>query len=563
MSGPTTLSGQVLSATTWNALLLPARFLVALVASVVYYRMLSLEQVGLLFLITSLAATLGFNADLGIERTLPRFLLEVEQRSGRDGVGLLIRRVIRAKLLILAVFVLALYALQGPLGRYVASRERSAAAALDARAATLGTDPEAAEEAARLRSQSQAKLRLADQIERQAPLFVSVVAALLFFGALYDVYMKVLTAYFKQRAWNVIGIVVTLLQPVLVTAFILAGWSVAGVLLAIALTPAVAVLLAWAQARRAIAELPRAVEGTRLVPGLRGRFARYAGVSYLVQLTTWLSDVEVVVFLAAALLGLEQVAVLGFACKFARDSVNYLWTPFTGVTTPVLTRVHQRGDRGALREAHASLTRMVWLLLLPAGAGLLLMSPWLVGVLYPKYAAGRALILVFLVATLTEALLSVSQATLMVTERYAPLLLSRLIAVSGLPLAYVLLPGLGAMGVALGIGLARLGAALLTFALARRALGLTLPGRFSVRVALASAFFVAMLAPPLLILEQAPLLRGPLATLRALLPLLGIALLGTALYWLALRWLGGLEDSDRRRLVELRVPLAGVLGRYL
>ena len=66
MSGPTTLSGQVLSATTWNALLLPARF-------------------------------------------------EAEQRSGRDGVGLLIRRVIRAKLLILGVFALALYALPGPL----------------------------------------------------------------------------------------------------------------------------------------------------------------------------------------------------------------------------------------------------------------------------------------------------------------------------------------------------------------------------------------------------------------------------------------------------------------
>jgi O-antigen/teichoic acid export membrane protein len=563
MSGPTTLSGQVLSATTWNALLLPARFLVALVASVVYYRMLSLEQVGLLFLITSLAATLGFNADLGIERTLPRFLLEVEQRSGRDGVGLLIRRVIRAKLLILAVFVLALFALQGPLSRYVAARERSAAATLDARATTLDADPDTAEDAARLRDQSAAKLRLADQIERQAPLFMSVVAAMLFFGALYDVYMKVLTAYFKQRAWNVIGIVVTLLQPVLVTTFILAGWSVAGVLLAIGLTPAVAVLLAWAQAHRAIAELPHAPAGTRLVPGLRARFARYAGVSYLVQLTTWLSDVEVVVFLAAALLGLEQVALLGFAYKFARDSVNYLWTPFTGVTTPVLARVHQRNDVGALREAHASLTRMVWLLLFPAGAGLLLMSPWLVGVLYPKYAAGRSLILVFLVATLTEALLSVSQATLMVTERYAPLLLSRLFAVSGLPLAFLLLPRLGATGVALGIGLARLAAALLSFALARRALGLTLPVGFSVRVALASAFFVAILTPLLLTLEPAPLLRGTLATLRTLLPLLGLAGLGALLYWLALRWLGGLDESDRRRLDELRVPLAGVLGRYL
>lgn len=562
MSGdPKTLSGQVVSATTWNALLLPARFAVALVASVVYYRMLSLEQVGLLFLITSLAATLGFNADLGIERTLPRFLLEVERQSGRDGVRLLVRRVIRAKLLILVFLVLALAALQRPLCGYLATRERAAAAALDARAAAA--DQATAEDSARLRSQSLAKLALAAQVERQGPLFVAVVAALLVFGALYDVYMKVLTAYLKQRAWNVISIVVTLLQPVLVTAFILMGWSVSGVLLAIAITPALAVLLAWAQAHRVTAELPREAATTRLAPGLRRRFVRYAGVSYLVQLTTWLSDVELVVFLAAALLGLEQVALLGFAYKFARDSVNYLWTPFSGVTTPVLTRVQQRGDPAALREAHASLTRMVWLLLFPAGSGLLLLSPWLVAVLYPKYAAGDRLILVFLVATLTEALLSVSQATLMVTERYAPLLASRLIAISSLPLAYLLLPDFGATGVALGIGLARLSAAVLTFALARRALGLSLPGAFCARVVLASTFFAAILTPLLLSLQRAPVLRDPLGTLRSLLPLLGIAALGAALYWLGLRLLGGLDETDRRRLVELRVPLAGALRRYL
>jgi len=166
MSGhPKTLSGQVLSATAWNALLLPARFLVALVASVVYYRVLSLEQVGLLFLITSLAATLGFNADLGIERALPRFLPEVEQRSGRDGVRTLIRRVIRAKLLIVGVFALALTAFQRPLCGFVATTERAAAAALDARAASASSDPAAAAEAAGLRSQSQAKQRLAEQIE--------------------------------------------------------------------------------------------------------------------------------------------------------------------------------------------------------------------------------------------------------------------------------------------------------------------------------------------------------------------------------------------------------------
>src|SRR5262245_38892289 len=149
MSGePKTLSGHVASATAWNTLLLPVRFLVALVASVVYYRLLSLEQVGLLFLITSLAATLGLNADLGMERTLPRFPPEVERRHGREGVQRLVRRVIQVKLLILVVIAIGLALLQQPLTSWLAGKERASAVALAGRAEAVRPAPHAAEEVA-------------------------------------------------------------------------------------------------------------------------------------------------------------------------------------------------------------------------------------------------------------------------------------------------------------------------------------------------------------------------------------------------------------------------------
>src|SRR5262245_37862570 len=119
-----TLSGQLLAATAWNALLLPVRVLVALAASVVYYRLLSLEQVGLLFLVTSLAATLGIHADLGMEKALPRFLPEVEHQAGRRGVRRLLWQVIGLKLLILVPLMLGLLALDGPLRGLLAGRER-------------------------------------------------------------------------------------------------------------------------------------------------------------------------------------------------------------------------------------------------------------------------------------------------------------------------------------------------------------------------------------------------------------------------------------------------------
>lgn len=560
---PATLSQQVLAATAWNTLMLPARFSVALVASVVYYRALSLEQVGLLFLITSLAATLGLHADLGIEKTLPRFLPEVEHIHGREGVRRLIRQVIRFKLLILVLFVLLLLGLQQPLSRALAQRERAQAAELAARAESSHAAGAALGETATLRAQADAKAEIAAQIEGRGLLVVAVLGALLVCGALYDVHMKVLTAYFRQRAWNLISVIVTLLQPLLVTAFILAGWGVGGVLLALVITPALAVALASAQARRVTGELPAAADTTGPQGSLRARFARYASVSYLSQLATWLTDVEFVVFLAAAWMGLEQVAVLGFAYKFARDFLNYVATPLAGLTTPLLTRVRQRQDPSALREAHASLTRLIWLLVLPAAIGLSLLAERLIATLYPKYLAGAGLVLVFVAGSFGDMLLQVPQQVLMVVERYRAVVLSQLVALLSLPLAALLQPRHGVLGIAIAVTLARLAARVVTLVYAARRLGLRLPLDFGWRVGAASAAFTLVLLPLLRALPPRAAPRAPLELLSGLLPLLGLAALGVVVYLLVLRLLGGLAEADRRRVLELPIPFRATLARLL
>jgi O-antigen/teichoic acid export membrane protein len=82
-----TLTQRVFSAAAWNTLLFPARFVVGLVASVLLFNYLSLTEFGILTLLTGLAATIGVYADLGIERSLPRFLPEIESQSGRRGVA--------------------------------------------------------------------------------------------------------------------------------------------------------------------------------------------------------------------------------------------------------------------------------------------------------------------------------------------------------------------------------------------------------------------------------------------------------------------------------------------
>lgn len=553
-----TLSEQVVSATFWNALLLPARFVVGLLASVIYYERLSREQVGLVFLLTSLASTLGLYADLGLERSLPRFLPEVEERAGRAGVRALLRRVLGLKVAVLALVLVALALLARPLVTHLAERERGEATRLQEQA----RQAERTGEHGGGLAEAVAKRALADEVEHRGVLLLGAVGLLVVLGAFFDVHMQFLTAYFRQRSWNLISLVNTLLQPVLVTTFVLLGFGVPGVVLGLVLTPACALVLAIAQARRVEAALPDVPGSLKIPDDLKTRFAGYSGMTYLHQITTWLYDLDVIVLLSAATLGLRDTALLGFAYKFARDTLGYVWTPLTGVMTPLLSRVKTRDDAGALQDAQASLSRIVWLLLVPSLAGMLLLSPRLLPVLYPKYTEAVPLVALFLVFAFAESMLSVPQNVLMVCERYKPVVISRLLAAACIPLVALLLPAYGLFGVALAVGIARIVARLYTVAAGARLLGLRLPWAFGAKVGLSSAAMSAVLFALLKLLPSTGPVSGTGRVL-ALLPLMGFALLGAASFLIALSTLAGLEEQDRRRLERLRFPGKQALLRFL
>jgi O-antigen/teichoic acid export membrane protein len=554
------LSRHVFGATLWNALLLLPRLLVGALASVVYYQYLSKEEVAVVFLLTSLATTIGLYADLGIERSLPRFLPEVEHHEGRTGVVRFMRRVMGLKLLVLLLPLAGLVAFAGPLARYLSAEQRKEAARLEARVAETGRDEG---DVASHERQAAADRDLAAELERKGPLFLGAVAGLLVFGALFDVYMQFLTAYFRQRAWNLITLATTLLQPLLVTAFIVRGWGIGGVLLGLVLTPLLSVLLARRQVRSVRKELPSEAAASRPDPELRRRFVRFAAVTYLMNVTTWLYDIQFVVFVSAATLTLREVALLGFAFKFAKDFLGYVWTPLNGVITPLLTRIKARSSEAALADGHASLVRLVWLLLVPAGTGLALLTPGIIDVLYPKYGAAAGLAIAFIAFTFAESLLSVPQNVLMVYDHYRAVLASRLLALLTIPLVVVLLPRYGLLGVAVAVGVVRVGSRLVTVVALRRILGLRPPWAFGLRVVLATAVFTAVIA---VLMARWPVDAAGVGTrerLLALLPLAGYALLGAALFVLALRLLGGLQEDERRRLLALPLPAKGLIARLI
>ncbi len=551
------LSQQFLSATFWNTALFPARLLFGLVASVLYYQMLSLDQVGVLFLLTSLATTIGLYADLGIERTLPRFLPEAERQSGREGVLGLMRQVIRIKLCVLLALVAALAILSRPILQALLSREQAKVATIEAR---LSAGVRDASQAASLERELDAKKAVCSEIEAHGHLFLAAIGVLLLLGALFDVYMQFLTAYLKQRSWNLITLASTLLQPILVTAFIVAGWGISGVLVGLVLTPLVTLLLAARQVSRASRDLaPVAARGSEL-PALGPRFARFAAVNYLMQVTTWTYDLQSVIFVSAATLSLEEVAVVGFAYKFAKDLLGYVWTPLTGIIVPVLSRVHTRKDPVALREAHSSLTRIIWLLEVPAAVALLVLVPRVLTVFYPRYEGAAHLVQLLIVFVFADSLAAVPYNVLMVTEQYRPVIAAQLVAFAAIPLALVLLPRQGLLGLAIAVGLARVASRAVTFVAGVTRLGLDFPIRFGSRVVAASAGMGACLLIALRALDSPLSAHGRGV---ALLLLASISALGVLVFVLALKALGGIHDEERRRLAALPIPFRALVLRVL
>lgn len=554
------LSERVASAAAWNALLFPARLLVGLVANVLLFNALTPAEYGVLALLTGLAATIGLYADPGIERALPRFVPEVERNHGRAGLGRFMRGIVGVKLALVALCLLALALAHQPIIGLVLQREQQHLAALETQAAAAHDAAEQASIAGEIARQR----GLVDLIAARGTWFLAAVGVLVLFGALYDVAMQFLTAYFKQRAWNLITIVVTLLQPVLIIALLVPGWGLSGVLLGLCLTPVVALLLATQQARRAAAAVPPAttpVSGDRtLLP----RFARFAGMSWLVQLSGWCYDVQFLTFVLFGLgMRLEQVAVLAFAYKFAKDYLGYAYMPFSGVVTPLLARIRGRDDPAALGDATAALTRLFGLMLFPAGMALAVLTPRLLALLYPAYTETVTLIAILIAGTFLESLLSIPHNVLMVYERYRPVLVSRALALVSVPLLIALVPGFGLIGAAIAVAAARVVSRLATVVALRQVLGVNLPWSALARSAGAS---LLMAVPLALVAQFWPLPPSAAGLDGKLLAAASLALLGAlalAGYLLALRGLGGIDPADRARFLGLRLPLKAWIARVL
>lgn len=518
---PKGLAQRASGAMFWNAAFLPVKTIVALAVSVVVVRVLHLENYAMLTVVTSLLSTLGTYSDFGIIRALPRFIPEVEVSQGHHAVRQLILVVVGIKTGIYVILIAVINVWS------------------DYFIALFGLG-------------SQGRLLL---------IFISI---LMMLGSFSDVTIQLLYTYFKQKITNILDLLNSLVNPVLTIAFVLAGWKVVGVLLALTITTVIAVALSSYRAFVALREerhTPRVAKPVDL-RDLGKRFMSFSMLTYFMNISVYFYDLPFVILVLNANHDLVGVAMMALAFKLARQMLQMLVVPLTGVQTPLFARVYAEKREDALRTAYTTVTKFLIVSLIPAGVGLAIMSRNVLQLLYLQRHSQAvltmsslgettvvAIILIFFL--FGESVISVPLNILMVYEEYKAVIATRAVAFLAIPLLLTLSPMYGVIGAALAIGGARFLSRLLSMIYLTFSLKLPFPTAFFARVVACTLVFAAVLAPLSLKLGV-----GYVSTV-------GLILLGILIFAGMFKLLGGFDAADKERIVNLKVPMGRLIVRFL
>ncbi len=540
-AGGGSLTHQVSRAVAWNTLLAPLKTVCELGANIIILNVLPLPHVGLLRLVSSAAASLGIWVDVGIDRSIPRFIPEVEQQQGRRAVGRFLKAIFGIKVLLLLVFSILFLLLSSRFTGYLLGQVQKLPPRFDAARAALQSD-----------------------VIALAPWLIATVLALVILGSFYDGLMAYLISYFRQRAWNLIGLVGNVVQPLLAAGLVLVGYGVSGVLVSMVVTPVLSVALAtWqvlvgqreGRGHGPAGEVPRE-EATPL--GLWRRFGVYTGISNVLNLSDYIVSWYFAVFL---LNDLAQVALFTTGTAMVRQALALLYTPLVGIQVPLFTRV--KGGDGDLSETYAAVGRILAFIVLPGGVGLVLLAHELILVQYPQYAQAALVVYILTPCLFLEAFLSSAQIVVQVYERYSLLLLPRALTILVLPLIVWAAVNYGLPGAAAAVGGGRVVTALVTALVAQRAFPLRYSWAFFGRVALASAGMAVVVVALKQVMGLGTIGSGLGERLLAAGLLLLLSGAGAGAFVGILRLLGGLEAEDRQRLLESRLPLRRLLVKVL
>jgi O-antigen/teichoic acid export membrane protein len=441
---PRGLAAQASQALLWNVALIPLQAVVALTASAMVARRLSIDQYAVYGLAMAALTSLLLWSDLGLMPMVSRYA-PLLRAHGPAVLRSFLWKVSAARLTALAVAVLGFAAVwRLPLVRRM--------------------------------------------LPFEGPGLLLLLAALAAQG-LARLHEYFLSGLLERRLVGLIRIAVGLAHPLLVIGAVTAGYGVNGILAAVcAVSLFDAALFAWTALRRAQAAGPSAGPAPARPGDLRAEAARFAAVSYVEKLASHLNSAGFILFFVAVLGTRAEVAAFAVAGEFASRVIAAVSIPFSGLTLPLFAAVEAQRPAETGTAARLYLTVML-LVCVPAAALLSVLAPSLVALVYSeRYLDAAPILRAFVPFLFFEyATYSALLAPLLTRGRYREVLLSKLPMLAGPLLVLAVLPRWGTVGAALVYGVARLVSAVLLLRAGQRELGFRFPLAFAGKVALASA----------------------------------------------------------------------------
>lgn len=520
------LSARVASAIFWNTVAFPIKAAIKFLAGLVLLWALNRAGYGLFQAsIGSLVAAIWTYTGLGISAAILKFVPEVMERQGRPGVARFLRQLFTLRLLLLLAVVLLLNLFSGTVITFFKLGE-------------LGV------------------------------FLLRAGSAVVLIRAITDTCGRVLTAYFQQKTTNILDIISSLVQPLLVVVLVpgaSGGWGlglgIRGAVVALLIGSSIDLLLALYAVRRALGKLPQVETTPQPIRRLWQRFVSTAFMNYVMDLSVNITSPDFVALLLLWAARPEALADLEAGWNQVMILLTYLIMPLSGIYVPMFSEIFAKGEAHKLQPAYATLTRALLLATVPAGIGFMVIAPHVFTLLhlagkYPQAAASAQVLVLFMFG---ESIVVVPHIILMVYERYRIVLISRFLAVCSAPLiAFTVING-SPVTLALIIGLSRFVSRAMLTPYASRRFDLRFPWRFMLRLlmpSLAFALVLALLGPILPVRETLPVWRN-------LTDLGMLVVIAMIIFVAGFKALGGLDVEDRRRLATMRIPFRALMLRHL
>jgi O-antigen/teichoic acid export membrane protein len=296
------------------------------------------------------------------------------------------------------------------------------------------------------------------KIEEKYLFIFPYIGVIVFLDSLYYLFHNLLWATFEQKKANLLTFGFTIFQPILIILFIIWGWGIKGILVAMAVTSLL----------RAIGFFFLGVLKVRNMEEIKGegapgesyssRFLRVSLFGYFDKVSNYFFSIPFITLLLALYLEKEEIALFSLAGEFTLRFLSLSLTPTHGWVLPLFSTVFASKIESQMRATFSNTLKIVTFLSIPMGTFLYVFAHPLILHLYSdKFLLAVPIAKILIVFYFLEyTVLAAANATLIAGEELKTYFWIKAIFFLFVPLYFLISPWSGLIGTAYFYGIIRL-----------------------------------------------------------------------------------------------------------